>query len=115
MFEEYIGKHLKNRHTAIGLKYAKIHGFTELISPVSYGICFKNRLNSGGEQEYLVFRVFFDSKPVYFNGKHVPGRSIKTIKEVVLFGEGYSSAELEEAEKITREYLKLAIEKESAD
>ena len=50
MFDEYIGRHLKNRHKAIGLKYARKHGYPELISKVSYGICFKDRYNSKGER-----------------------------------------------------------------
>ena len=111
MFEEYLGQHLKNRHKYIGLKYAKQHGYPELISPVSYGICFKDRYNEQGVREYLVFQVFYESEPVYINGKHIPGRSIKTITEVELFGEGYSSSELEEAKKIAEEYLECAVEK----
>ncbi len=38
MFDEYIGKHLTRRHKAIGLKYARKHGYPELIGPHSYGI-----------------------------------------------------------------------------
>ena len=110
MFEEYIGRRLKPRYKYIGLKYARKHGYPELISSSSYGICFKDGYNNVGERNYLVFRVFFDSKPVYINGKRVPGKAVKTVTEVVLFGEGYSSQEMEAAERITREYLELALE-----
>lgn len=110
LFEEYIGRILKNRHKAIGLKYAKSHRFPELISPTSYGICFKDE-GSGDERKYLVFRVYYDSRTVYDGrGRVVPGRSIKTITEVVLFGEGYDSAEMERAEQIARGYLEMATE-----
>ncbi len=110
MFDEYIGKQLKPRYKYIGLKYARTHRFPELISASSYGICFKDEDNEKGEREYLVFRVLFDSKPVYVGKRHVPGRAIKTITEIELFGKGYSSEEMEEAEKITRGYLEFAVE-----
>ena len=109
MFEEYIGRRLKPRYKYIGLKYAKNHGFPELISPSSYGICFKDE-HSQGERKFLVFRVFFDSRPVYEGMKHVPGRAVKTITEIVMFGEGYGNSEMEEAKKIAGGYLKLAVE-----
>ena len=98
VFEKYKGRHLSNRHKAIGLKYACEHGFPELISPRSYGICFKDE-GSGDNRRFLVFRVFYESKPVYNGIELVPGRSIKTITEIELFGEGYDNAEMEEAEK----------------
>lgn len=81
----------------------------ELISPISYGICFKDH-EKDGKREFIVFRIYFDSEAVYVNGRHVPGRAVKTIKEIVLFGEGYTNHEMEEAEKISREYLNLAVE-----
>lgn len=116
MFEEYIGRRLKARYKYIGLKFARIHKYPELISPSSYGICFKDGYNEKGEREFLVFRVFFDSKPVYgTNGKHIPGRSLKTIKEIVLFGEGYTDSEMAEAERITGEYLELAVETDCSE
>ena len=110
MFDEYIGRHLKNRHKAIGLKYARKHGYPELISKVSYGICFKDRYNSKGERQFLVLRVYFDSKPVYIDNKLIPGRSIKTVTDIELFGDGYTETEMEEAQRIARGYLELALE-----
>ena len=110
MFEEYIGSRLKNRHKAIGLKYAKEHGLPELISKSSYGICFKDKNGSDGERQYLVFRVYYDSRPVYINGKIILGRPEKTITEIELFGEGYDDSEFKEAERIARGYLKLTVE-----
>ncbi len=110
MFEEYIGRRLKPRYKYIGLKFARKHGYPELISTSSYGICFKDRNNDRGDREFLVFRIYFESMPVYANGRHVPGRAIKTIKAIVLFGEGYSAGEMEEAERISGQYLKLAVE-----
>ena len=110
MFEEYIGRCLKSRYKYIGLKYAREHGYPELISPSSYGICFKDECNDSGNREYLVFRVFFDSKPCYKNGRHVPGRAIKTVTEVVLFGEGYTDLEMEYALAVTNHYLEIAID-----
>ena len=110
MFDEYIGRRLKNRHKYIGLKYARDHGFPELISPSSYGICFADR-NNEGKREFLVFRVFYDSKPVYGNNSRlIHGRSVKTVTEIVLFGEGYSEEEMKKAEEIARGYLELAVE-----
>ena len=106
MFDEYIGMHLKQRHKYIGLKYAEQHHFPELISPISYGICFKQEGSL-----FLIFRVFFESKPLYdTRGRNIPGRSIKTITEIVLFGEGYTQEEMEEAIRISRGYLELATE-----
>ena len=110
MFEEYIGRQLKSRHKYIGLKYARSHNYPELISASSYGICFKDKYNENGEREFLVFRVYYDSKPVYINGRLVPGRPIKTINEIELFGEGYTTEEMKEAQRITRGYLELAVE-----
>lgn len=49
MFEEYVGKHLKNRHKYIGLKYAKEHGFPELISSSAYGYVYYIRAYSTSE------------------------------------------------------------------
>ncbi len=96
MFEEYIGKHLSIRHKAIGLKYAEKHGFPELISKSTYGILFKN-----DGKNFLVFRVFFEGKALYDRkGKHMPGRTEKTITDVSFFGEGYTQEEYDEAEKI---------------
>ena len=112
MFEEYIGRHLKNRHKAIGLKYARSHGYPELISPSSYGICFKDEEDDAGNRLFLVFRIYFKSEPVYIGRKHVPGRSVKTITEIVLFGEGYSVQEMMKAEQTAAEYLKLAVEED---
>ena len=104
MSEEYVGKQLIQRHKYIGLKFAREHHYPELISKKCYGICFKQEGDS-----FLVFRVFFDSIPLYdMKGKNIPGRTIKTITEVVLFGERYSQEEMEEAEKISRKYLELA-------
>ena len=106
MFEEYIGKHLAQRHKYIGLKYARIHNYPELISTRAYGILFKEE----GEN-FLVFRVDFDGVPVYDSkGRNVPGRTIKTITDVALYGKGYSKEEMEEAKRITRGYLELAVE-----
>ena len=113
MFEEYVGKHLKNRHKYIGLKYAKDHGFPELISSSTYGICFKDEykvVKDHEERAFLVFRIYYDSKPVYVDKRLVPGRPVKTITEIELFGEGYTEAELEQAERIARGYLELAVE-----
>ena len=107
MFEEYIGKHLTQRHKYEGLKYARKHHFPELISKKTYGILFKEEGDS-----YLVFRVYFDSKPVYdARGRNLPGRSVKTITEIELSGEGYTQEEMEEAERISRGYLELVTEK----
>lgn len=108
-FDEYIGRRLKPRYKYIGLKYAKGHGFPELISPSSYGICFKDQ-DKDGRREFLVFRVYFDSEPVYVNGRHVHGRAVKTIKEIVLFGEGYTAQEMKTAKGISKGYLELAVE-----
>ena len=110
MFEEYIGRRLKNRHKAIGLKYANSHGFPELISKSSYGICFKDEDGADGTREFLVFRIYFDSRPVYINGRLVPGRPEKTITEIELFGEGYTDEEMMTAERIAMGYLELAVE-----
>lgn len=110
MFDKYVGRKLKPRYKYIGLKYAKEHGFPELISGSSYGICFKDQHEEGKEREFLIFRVYFDSRPVYANGRLVPGRADKTISEIVLFGEGYTAEELMEAEKIASHYLELAVE-----
>lgn len=113
MFEEYIGKQLKNRHKYIGLKYAKEHGFPELISSSAYGICFKDEYNVTGDHEeksFLVFRIYYDSKPVYDGNRLVPGRPVKTITEIELFGVGYTEAEMEEAVSISRGYLERAVE-----
>ena len=106
MFEEYIGRHLAQRHKYIGLKYARVHHYPELISSHTYGICFKNEAKA-----YLVFRIYFDSVPQYDSGgRNIPGRTIKTISDIELFGEGYTSEEMEEAVEISRGYLKLAVE-----
>ncbi len=106
MFEEYIGKCLTQRHKAIGLKYAREHGFPELLSPNSYGILFKDE-----GKDYLVFRVIFESRPLYDNrNRPVPGRNIKTIKEIYLFGEGYTEEEMQRAELIARSYLERTVE-----
>lgn len=113
MFDEYIGKHLKNRHKAIGLKYAKQHGFPELISSSSYGICFidENRGSNVCESRtFLVFRIYYNSISVYKGNRIVPGKSVKTISEIVLFGKGYTDAEMKEAERIARGYLEMAVE-----
>ena len=113
MFEEYVGKHLKNRHKYIGLKYAKEHGFPELISSSAYGICFKDEykvVKDHEERAFLVFRIYYDSKPVYVDKRLVPGRSVKIITDVELFGEGISDTEMKEAERIARRYLELAVE-----
>ncbi len=108
MFDEYIGRRLKQRHKYIGLKYARTHHYPELISPVYYGICFKQE-----GRDFLVFRVIFDSKPLYdVKGRNVPGRNIKTITKIVLFGEGYTDEEMREAERIAGGYLSLAVEPE---
>ena len=109
IFDEYIGQRLKQRYKYIGLKYAREHGFPEPISPSSYGICFKDQENDG-KREFIVFRIYFDSEAVYLNGRHVPGRAVKTIKEIELFGEGYTKQEIKKAEKISRGYLERAVE-----
>ena len=107
MFEEYIGKRLSWRHKAIGLQYWREHRYPEILSSTCYGILFKNE----DEHNFLVFRVFFDSKPLYDKrGRNVPGRNIKTITEAYLFGEGCTEEEMKEAERIARGYLERAVE-----
>lgn len=106
MFEEYIRKHLTQRHKAIGLKCARKHGYPELIGLHSYGIVF-----SDSENDTLIFRIRFESRPLYDDkGRPVPGRNIKTITGIELEGEGYTDFERAEANRIAREYLKLAVE-----
>ena len=106
MFEKYIGKHLTQRHKAIGLKYARKHDYPELIGPHSYGIVF-----SDSETDTLIFRIRFESRPLYDEkGRPVPGRNIKTITGIELDGEGYTDFEKAEAKRIAKEYLKLAVE-----
>ena len=110
VFREYIGKQLLQRHKAIGLRYAREHRFPELIGPRSYGIIFKD--NDEGQ---LVFRLSYDSKPLYDNrGRNIPGRSIKTITDAYLIGTGDYSKGLAEAERISRRYLEMAVEKDTA-
>ena len=110
VFREYIGKQLLQRHKAIGLRYAREHRFPELIGPRSYGIIFKD--NDEGQ---LVFRLSYDSKPLYDNmGRNVPGRSIKTITDAYRIGTGGYSKGLAEAERISRKYLEMAVEKDTA-
>ena len=107
-FREYIGKHLTQRHKAIGLKYAREHGYPELIGPHSYGILFRD-VDDG----QLIFRVHFDSKPLYDQrGRNIPGRSIKTITDAYVIGTGECIGKYEEAERIGRKYLELAVEEE---
>lgn len=43
-------------------------------------------------------------------GRNTPGRTIKTITDIELTGEGYTNEEMEEAVEISRGYLKLAVE-----
>lgn len=68
------------------------------------------RIAGHEERSFLVFRIYYDSTPVYEGKKLVPGRPVKTITEIELFGEGYTEAELEQAERIARGYLELAVE-----
>lgn len=106
MFEEYIGRHLAQRHKYIGLKYARTHHYPEMISASTYGICFKDE-----EKAYLVFRIYFESVPQCDSrGRNIPGRTVKTITDVELIGKDYTSEEMEEALEISRGYLELAVE-----
>ena len=108
MFDEYIGKHLTQRHKYEGLKYARKHGYPELIGTNSYGILFKQK-----DDDYLVFRVHFDSMPLYDGrGRLIPGRTIKTITEIDLFGNGYTHKEMARAEQIARGYLERVVEEQ---
>jgi hypothetical protein len=47
-------------------------------------------------------------------GRNVPGRSIKTITDAYLIGTGDYSKGLAEAERISRRYLEMAVEKDTA-
>ena len=116
IFKDFIGKHLVQRHKAIGLKYAREHGYPEIIGPHSYGILFRDDDNG-----QLLFQVHFDSRPLYDQrGHNVPGRSIKTITDAYVIGTGNYEAmnagkhagEYEEAERIGRRYLELVVEEE---
>jgi len=105
MFEEYIGKHLTQRHKYEGLKYARKHGFPELLSRSTYGILFKDE-----EDSQLVFRIWFESQPVYDRkGNYVPGRSVKTITQVDLIADGCTQEEIDNAQAIAKGYLELVV------
>lgn len=108
VFGDYIGKHLVQQHKAIGLKYAREHGYPELIGPHSYGILFRD-----DDMGQLIFRVHFDSKPLYdTRGRNVPGRNIKTITDAYIIGTGECEEKNEEAERIGKKYLEMTVEEE---